>query len=366
MGSTPFIDLTGQGRPLGQAHGEHFRGRVREFSSTLADLNLSNIQAKLSRKDLSDFCMGNAPYMARYSPVLFEELEGIAQGAALPLADVLMLNCFLELNDLRAPMVTGRVVSSRDWGCTSFNLKPRATEGGQALLGQTYDMEKYFADYGAILRIAGPGGDSRLIFTLCGVLGLNGLNGNLAVAINKLVPSDSRPGVIYPMLLRQALDQERVGDALSALAFARRASGMCFQLSSPDGLAFCLETTAARHELIGFRHGLAHSNHYLSPALKPLEADWLTQGGSYVRLQVAQELLDDFQGRVSLDLLKSLCVDHKNYPGSVCAHALDHEGPNEAMATIAAIIMEPATGIMHYAGCHPCQQTFSSYSLAKR
>ncbi|MDR1309919.1 MAG: C45 family autoproteolytic acyltransferase/hydrolase [Deltaproteobacteria bacterium] len=365
MNPTPFLELSGQGRPLGQAHGEHFRDRIREFSSTLADLNLSNIPARLSRQDLADLCMGNVPHMARYSPVLFEELEGIAEGAGLGLADVLMLNCFLELNDLRAPMVTGRVVSSRDWGCTSFNLKPRATEGGQPLLGQTYDMERYFADFNAILRIAGPGGHARLVFTLCGVLGLNGLNPFLAVAINKLVPTDSRAGVIYPMLVRQALDQERVGDALSALAFAHRASGMCFQLSSPDGLAFCLETTAARHDLLDFRHGLAHSNHYLSPALRPLEADWLTQGGSFVRLQVAQELLDDFQGRISLDHLKGLCADHRNHPRGVCAHALDHEGPHEAMATIAAVIMEPKAGILHFAGCHPCQQTFSSYGLAR-
>jgi isopenicillin-N N-acyltransferase-like protein len=360
------LELKGQGRALGQAHGEHFRPLITRFIETVADIHLKNIPAKLTRGDLVDLCLRHVPYMSRYSPVLFEELTGIAEGAKASMADIMLLNCILELNDLRAPMVTSRVISERDWGgCTTFNLKPRTTEGGKALLGQTYDVEKYFADFNVILKITQDGDRSKLVYTLAGVLGLNGINSSgLAVVINKLVPTDTRAGVIYPMLLRGVLDQDRIGDAISVLAFVPRASGLCFQLSSADGLAFCLETTATKHALIDFRHGQAHTNHYLNPALKPFEADWLTQGGSYVRQQVAQELLDDFQGRVSLSHLKNLCVDHKNYPRCICAHPKENDLEHEAMATISAIIYEPGIGTMHFADCYPCQQTFSVFSLA--
>jgi isopenicillin-N N-acyltransferase-like protein len=115
---------------------------------------------------------------------------------------------------------------------------------------------------------------------------------------------------------------------------------------------------------IDFRYSLAHTNHYLDPFLKPLEADWLTHGGSYARLQVAQELLDDFQGRVSLDHLKALCTDHKHYPRSVCAHPLEDEPALETISTIAAMIIEPSKGLMHFTGLHPCRQTFTTFSLA--
>lgn len=98
--------------------------------------------------------------------------------------------------------------------------------------------------------------------------------------------------------------------------------------------------------------------------MKPLEADWLTQGGSYVRLQVAQELLDDFQGRVSLDHLKELCQDHKNRPRSVCAHPGENEQEHEAMATISAVVYQPSLGLMHYADLFPCQETFTTFSLS--
>jgi isopenicillin-N N-acyltransferase-like protein len=364
MSSAAFLELKGQGLSLGQAHGEHFRSHIQHFTETIAELNLKNIPAKTTREALVDLCLKNIPYLSRYSPFLLEELTGIAEGSNVPLSDIILINCFLELNDLRAPLVTDRIISERNWGCTSFNLKPRTTQDGKPLIGQTYDMEKYFADFNVILKITDPKGHSKLIYTLSGVLGLNGSNSSgLAVVINKLVPTDSQTGVIYPMLIRQALDQERIGDALSVLAFVPRASGLCFQISSSEGLAFCLETTARKHALIDFRYGLAHTNHYLDPFLKPLEADWLTQGGSYVRLQIAQELLDDFQGRVSVNHLKNLCVDHKNYPRSICAHSFDNEQEHEAMASISAVIYEPSTGTMHFADCFPCQQTFTTYSL---
>jgi isopenicillin-N N-acyltransferase-like protein len=366
MDSVSYLELKGQGRALGQAHGEHFRPLIRKFVETFAELNLKNIPSKISKGDLVDLSLANVPYLSRSAPVLFEEMTGIAEGAKVSLADIVFINSFLELNDIRAPLVSHRLTSPRNWGgCTSFNLKPRATEAGKPYVGQTYDMEEYFAEYNAVLKITSPNGRVKLIYTLAGILGLAGINDyQVALTINKLVSTDSRAGVIYPLLIRKALDQERLGDAFAALAFAPRASGMCYQLSSADGLAFCLETTASKYAVIDFRHSQAHTNHYLDPLLKPLEADWLTQGGSFVRLQVARELLDDFRGRVSVDHLKSVCAEHKNYPRSVCSHAIEGEPDYERMATIAAVIFEPSMGIMHFAGCHPCQQTFTSFSLA--
>jgi isopenicillin-N N-acyltransferase-like protein len=364
MSAASYLELKGQGRPLGQAHGEHFRSSIKRFTETIAEINLKNISVKISKADLVDLCLRNIPHLSRFSPVLFEEMSGLAEGANVSIADIILINCFLELNDLRAPLVTKRIVSNNLWGCTSFNLKPRTTKAGQALLGQTYDMEKYFADFNLILKLTSPSGQTKLVYSLTGVLGLAGLNSSgLAVVINKLVPTDSKAGVIYPFLIRQALDQEIIGNALSSIAFVPRASGMCYQISSADGLAFCLETTAQKFALVDFRYGLAHTNHYLDSSLKPLEADWLTQGGSFVRLQVAQELLDDFQGNLTLDHLKSLCMDHKNYPRSICAHPLENDQEHEAMATIAAVIFEPNIGTMHFADCFPCQQTFTTFSL---
>jgi isopenicillin-N N-acyltransferase-like protein len=367
MSSIPVVDFEGQGLALGQAIGECFRPLIQGFVETFAELNIKNtLTAAVDKEILIDLCSGNVPFIRRFAPLLHDEMIGLAQGADVDYDDILLLNCFLELNDIRVSKLAHRVTNLRRWGCTTFNVKPRGTAGGQPLLGQTYDMERYFADYNVILRLKDSKGRQKIIYTLTGVLALNGLNDlGLSVVINKLIPLDSRPGIIYPILIREALDQDRIGDSLAKLAFSPRSSGMCYQLSSPEGLAFCLETTAAKQECLPFREAIAHTNHYQDPNLKPLEGDWLTHGGSYVRLQVAQDFLGDHLGKIDPDLLMALCRDHANYPRSVCAHAYEEEPEHERMATIAAVIIEPQAGTMRVSGCYPCQSEVESVGFKR-
>ncbi|MDR0354294.1 MAG: C45 family peptidase [Deltaproteobacteria bacterium] len=363
MSPIPVIELKGHGLELGRAHGEELRDQIRRFVEVIVDLNVKNIPVPSSREDLLGLCGASLSHIERYSPELLAEMKGIAQGAGVDFQEVLLLNCFLELNDLRAPMLSQKLTSRRSFACTTFNLKKRATKDRAPRLGQTYDMELLFADYTVVLKISTPGRPSRTVFSLAGVLGLNGVNSQgISLVINKLVPTDSRPGVIYPVLVRQALDQVRIGDALAALAFAPRASGLCYQLSGPDGVAFCLETTAARFELLPFQGFIAHANHYLSPALKPLEADWLTHGGSYARLEAADNFLADNFGDLDDEALKSLCRNHINHPRGICAHYYEDEEEHEKMATIAAVVINPQKASMLLCGCFPCRSEFQEIS----
>jgi isopenicillin-N N-acyltransferase-like protein len=358
-----FADDKG-GLETGRQHGEHYRSKIRDFVASFPELNIMNTAVAVDKEDLLDLCARNNYFLVKFYPELVDEMTGIADGAGVDYGDVLLLNCFLELNDIRAPKAARRILDKRNWGCTTFNIKPRGSETGEPLLGQTYDMEKYFADYNVVFKIKGKDGSRKLVYSLAGVLGLNGLNDKgVSVVINKLVPLDSRPGVVYPFLIRRALDQRRIGDALAGLAFAPRASGLCYQLACPEGVAFCLETTAAQHQVLRFSHGLAHTNHYLSPLLQPLEADWLDQGGSYVRLEVAQDTLDDNRGKVTVGLLQNLCRNHINEPRSICAHFFPDEPEHRAMATISAVVIEPAKLTMHFADCFPCRQEFVAVKL---
>jgi isopenicillin-N N-acyltransferase-like protein len=356
--------FSGEGLYLGQQHGEHFRSKIQEFVNTFTELNALNTAVAVNQIALKDLCRRNLYFLERYSPCLSQEMEGIAQGANVNFYDILMLNCFLELNDIQVPQVANRLLDARNWGCTTFNVKPRSAKNGRPILGQTYDMEAYFAQFNILMKIKNTDGRSKLIYSLAGVLGLNGFNDlGIAVVINKLVPTDSRPGVIYPMLIRQALDQDLIGDALAAVAFAPRASGLCYQLTCPEGIAFCLETTAKAQQELPFRFAKAHTNHYLSPQLQSLEADWLDQGGSYVRLQVAQDILKDSQGKITPELLKELCRNHINDPRSICAHSFPVEPSHKAMATISAVVIEPSDLTMHFAGIYPCSQEFTKFKL---
>ncbi|MDR1545564.1 MAG: C45 family peptidase [Deltaproteobacteria bacterium] len=365
MEQTPLIELKGEGLALGQAHGEALRDIIKEFAARAADVHLPNLKLKTDRDALIALCRENVGHLQKYSPVLWAELEGVAQGADLNLDDVLLLNSFLELDDLRAPTVGGRRLAPALWGCTTFNVKPRATADGRPLLGQTYDMELFYAKFNVLLKITGPDGRQRLIYTLSGILGLNGLNSEgLAVVINKLAPVDGRPGVLYPFIARRLLDQPRVGDAFGAVVFTDRASGLNWQLSSAEGPAFCLETTATRYANLPFDFSLAHANHYLDPQLRALEApNWLSHGGSFVRQQVAQAFLDERQGQLTAEQLKELTCNHVNHPRSICAHGNPGEPDHFSFNSISAVIIEPAERRLHFAGCHPCLSGYRTLTL---
>ncbi len=265
---------------------------------------------------------------------------------------------------LRAPGLGGKILPEQLWGCTTFNIPAQAALNGRTLIAQTYDMEKYYEKYLTILKLSPPGGPGALVVTLAGILGLNGLNTRgIGAVINKITATDARPGVIYPFILRKALAADRIGDALGAVIFTQRATGLNYQLSFP-GVAFCAETSATRYQLLDCEGGMAHTNHYLGVEMRCFEThQWLSHGGSMVRRQVADHFLKRHPGNITPDLLKALMKDHTNHPRCICAHGFPDDADTTAFHTIFGVVMAPAEGWMDICCGNPCQNDFIRYNL---
>ncbi|MDR2442129.1 MAG: C45 family peptidase [Deltaproteobacteria bacterium] len=355
----PILNLSGQGRVLGQAHGEALRDKIREFYGNAMEIHAQNIPVGVTRRDLLDFARRNLSALKRYSPILFEEMEGIARGADLDFDEILFLNSFLEFEDLRPPALGAKLLAKPLWGCTTLNILPAATKEGKTFVAQTYDMEPFYSRYNVILKINRPTG-KEIIYTLAGVLGLNGLNNRgLGLVINKLVATDARAGVIYPFIVRQALAQDRLGDAFGAIVFAPRATGMNYQLSSSDGFGFCLELSAGQYYILPFDGAIAHTNHYLADFMRRFETpNWLSHGGSYVRREVASKYLKNNFGQIDLKSIMDLTKDHTNHPRCICAHFLEGEKETTACATIAAVILDLNDKTMYACHGNPCQNPY--------
>jgi isopenicillin-N N-acyltransferase-like protein len=365
MASLKTLSLKGEGLALGQAHGESLRDLIQEFSERAFEIHAQNVKVKVDKADLMDFCRRNISALSRYSPTLYEEMAGIALGANLSFDEILFLNCFLELEDLRPPALGGQLLAKPLWGCTTFNVLPEAAADGKVYLAQTYDMEPFYGRYNVVLKIERPAG-REIVYTVAGVLGLNGLNDRgIGLVINKLVAKDARPGVIYPFIVRQALGQDRLGDAFGAIVFASRATGMNYQLASRDGLGFCLELSASQYKILPFEEGaIAHTNHYLSDFMRPFETpNWLSHGGSYVRREVAARFLRENRGRIDQESLKKILSDHANHPRCVCAHYSPGEIETTACATIMAVVLDLKDGFMLACSGNPCEGSFEKISF---
>ena len=103
-----------------------------------------------------------------YAPHLFEEMEGIAEAADVPVEDLLALNGFLELHDYYSDAF---MVS----GCTSF-MVPGNTSGEGALIAQNYDLSSIYAAAAILIKVKNDHAPDALFYTSAGMLGCAGVN----------------------------------------------------------------------------------------------------------------------------------------------------------------------------------------------
>ena len=330
----------------GRAHGEHFRGRIRALAELRVGLALS--QGKLSSEaKLLEVCRRHLPVLAAFDAALAEELDGIAQGAALDPARLVALNHYTDLKDIA------------DEECSS--VAARTPEG--PVLGQTWDMHGSVEPYVCALEL-----DDVVMFTITGCLGMAGMNAaGLGVCINNLRSNDARVGVVWPALVRRMLREQNAEAALHVLMTAPMASGHHY-LFGDARRVYGVETSGERKHVVldarfdGEPLTYLHTNHCLSPEIGAVSSvgETSTSFERYAWLE-ASVRARPLEGR--RDLWERL-GSHDGYPRSVCTHLASEAAPH-AMKTCGAVVIDPARrelwacqGCVH--GAEPVPFTFGA------
>ena len=346
--SAKIIKLEGSPYEIGLAHGRKFRKGIKDFTrsrilrlcegGTITEDELMNIGLKL------------LPFNRLYDTDVFEELEGIAEGSGVNVHELIITNGLTDIMDLanRSSMPC----------CTSFAVN----DDRMYALGQNWDMHSESEDHLVVFHIVPDEGPEILSLTLEGTVGLIGLNSKgLAVLVNNLAAKDACFGVVFPLAIRKALMQERIGDALNALISTERAGGRNYIIGDMNREIFDIELTGKEHEVIYVGDGVyAHANHYLTDRLKKWEAGRLSD--SYVRSNRMGKLLGKMMkdDGPSLEGIMGCMRDHVNYPTSICRHVADHEehGTLAELKTCAGVVILPSEGEMHILKGNPCEGTF--------
>jgi len=133
-----LLTLTGNPRQRGYQHGKALKEGIHRFYEIWIKRFENESPLKLTEADLLAFTGKHEPYARQYAPDLYEEMEGIAEGAELAFDKVLFINCFDELGSLMlselAAKLTGQplppIVLSLQ-GCTSFAAFGEATVDGK-------------------------------------------------------------------------------------------------------------------------------------------------------------------------------------------------------------------------------------------
>ena len=326
-------------------------------------------------------------------PRIAAMLDGVAEGAGEPVADVYALNARTELL-YDAAVTAGRARAlrtgerpeppdGRDGGCTAIGLLGTHTASGHLLLAQNWDWHPDQRDAMVLLASRDERGHGVLTLAEAGMLAKAGLNSaGLGVCVNMLgcdrdgLPADGgTPGLPYHVLLRAALEADSLSWALRAVCRAPRNASINLLLGQAGtGPA---EADPAGGEMIdielvpgdaGWLHPvdgvLTHANH-LETGLPVYDTIKDFGGSSLFRSARARRLISAAAqlGKVTEDDLGAVLRDHASFPMSICRHVDPREAPAERSESVYSVMLDLEAGRFGIAAGPPCGHPYTWIDL---
>ena len=361
----PFIEIAGTPRERGRQYGEQARTRI------LRGIEHYSVQlegAKLGWPDIEALVRTYEPTIAAFEPSFIDEMRGIAEGAGVDYAAIVMLNARTELLKLADRRRKGEPAQIDPDGCTGLMVMPGAARAGQVIHAQNWDWKAECAETAVVLRVRRSDGPDVLTFTEAGGLARSGMNAaGISITANYLESDrDYRQvGVPLALLRRKALEQERLAHAMRIVYATPKSASNNVMVAHVGGIGIDFECAPDEtFQLHPERGLLVHANHFQSPvALSKLKDTGIaiTPDSLYRDLRV-RELLEPQIGSITRDAVKAALFDDFESPWSVCRPPRLNTS-NNLSASVAMVVMEPALGLMEVAMLPALNREFTSYHL---
>lgn len=350
----PFVHAQGSWGEIGEQVGTMFAPAIgRHVAAWVQHVTR---ETGAGRDEVREAAAGFAEPIRQHAPFLWEELEGMARGSGVPIADLLILQARAEVLRARRQAPAPRPLPE----CTTFAAGGRRTEGGRALFGQNVDLIPFVEAFGVIVRQYPKDAPAMLLYTTAGLLGHNGLNeAGVGVCANFIDdPSGWGDGLPRYLLSRLALREESAARAVKALLEPPRAASRNVLVADDRGVF--LDVEALRKDA-AVLHGeddlLVHANHLEAPQFQGYETP---TENSLCRRRRLQELLEGATAPITVRDVRRFYRDHANAPHSVCAHPF--EGRN--IQTVVSVIGDLAARTLDVARGTPCRSAYATYTLA--
>ena len=344
------ITIAGSPFERGRAFGAAVATEVRAFlGDNLGRLNLLR-QTPLSEVDAARVTQPYGAVLQSHLPALFEEVQGIADGAGIPVWQALLLQLRRELGH----------VPGQASDCTLFGV---SGENCESVLAQTIDLDGGLSDLGRVLRVlpADAGEPRQMLYTFCGLAGYLGLNDRgLAVGINMVLSDGWRPGISPYLLVRHLLAQESIEACLAELGRLPRSSSRTLTLCDSRR---CVSVEMTVDELRTIEGDvLVHTNHYLHPGLQGFDrANVLSRRSSRARYRRISELVASESKARAAERAFGWLSDHDGGGGlAICCHGT---GDVRRSETVAAVVMRPSRGSLLVRRGAPCRSREQEYSI---
>jgi hypothetical protein len=303
--------------------------------------------ADACRQHVEDSAAPYAAYLSATEPEIFENICGLAKGAAISLNAATYLQYRREILQAMHKQAIPE--------CSLFAM--RQSPAG-FVLGQTIDLKSFFRKFGVLVRTLAHGDRPvSLHYSFPGLLGYAGMNSaGLCVGIN-MVQSAGWKIALSPYLLVQKILQSRsAADACAMLKAIDVSSSRCITFGDATNL-YCAELHPdLRH--VEHAETVVHTNHYIFDALRPLDkSNVLARKQSRLRLERLASLRAAMASPSAAAVMR-VFADHEGYPNSICYHS---DGQPHRLDTVAAICMFAATREFVTLSGHPCEGQFERF-----
>lgn len=338
----PLVEARGTHREVGQQIGEACQLGIQQ---TLAELR-DELPEGVTWKQMLQQSARYLEFSQQVYPAYVQELEGLAEGASVPFKEVFLSMCE-ELWEAAA------------WrGCTDMAARGRATKDGSTLIAHTNDLLPRSEDHLVMLKVQAGDEPEFLGISPGGIAISAGFNAaGISLTGNQLDNNDIRPGVPRLLVVRATLASRHLSEAMDHCLLPQRASSYNNVLADNSGEVYSMEGSAGDCEPIYIENDiLAHTNHYLSPAMRQFEADRDSISNSVLRYNRAMRLLRENYGLLTPELFQQLLGDHAGYPTSICKHGTES-------VTVFSIVIQ-LESLRAWIGCgRACQAEYMEYHL---
>ena len=362
----PTIEVCGAPRERGRQYGEQAAARIR--------LGVQHYTDQIRKKNVSqavieETALGFESQVAAFDANYVEEMHGIAEGAGVNFASVMLLNARTELLKL-----AGKTKASRELHdeCTGLVVLPKASKEGTLIHAQNWDWKTECVDTAVVLKIRNEDGPDIITFTEAGVLARFGFNtAGISITGNYLECERDyrRLGVPLALIRRKVLEQDLLGRAMHAVYTTPKSASNNIIVTQSEGIAIDFECVPDETFMIQPQDGLiVHANHFQSPvALSKLtDTGIANMPDSLYRDTRVRESLEPHVGQITVDHVKTALFDDYQSPWSVCRPPRPSFSGNNQSVTVAMIVMQPAKAIMDVALLPALHRNFTRYTLAPK
>lgn len=327
MSTLQFIELKGSSRERGRQHGQLLKApieRAVKFYHWFFRRHLG-LEPTTLRQRAAAFIEPTQ----KLSPLLFDEYEGIAEGSAQTLEDILVLSARYE--------ITFETVALGD--CSNLFVGPERSQKGNPLLGQSWDWRPEVMDFRAVFVARCDDVPDHIMVTECGQPGKYGLNEHglgLVAAGLRCREKASIGDQLFVALGREILARENLSQVCSIMSEFAPLATVNMLVADDCGSAMNFEAAPTRivRQDLDTEQVYWHTNHCLH------EEETCDFENSEVRGQRWAELTKD-ASNVTPEIVQGWLADRSDGGNSISQHADQTQAANASwLQTLCSIVMD--------------------------